>query len=61
MLFRSQTDIFRAGDNLVLSGALTGQNPAGNSGALPANTAQEGTQILGRAVYRVWSDGVSNV
>lgn len=56
-----RTDMFRGGDNLVIGAAVTGQNPSGNNGALPADAAHEGTQILGRAVYRPWSDGVSNV
>ena len=56
-----QMDLFHGGDNFVASVAVTGQNPSGNNGALPANAAQEGTQILGRLVYRPWSDGLSNV
>jgi len=56
-----QADIFRPGDNLLVSGAFTGQQPSGNNPAVPTNTTDEGTQILGRAAYRVWSDGFSNV
>jgi len=55
-----QSDLFRPGDNLVVSGAYTGQMGTA-PGALPDNTTDEGTQILGRVAYRVWSDGFSNV
>ena len=55
-----QADLFRSGDNLVISGAFTGQNATGKNGALPADTSHEGDQILGRLVYRLWSDGISN-
>jgi phosphate-selective porin OprO and OprP len=55
-----QADIFQPGDNLVISGALTAASGAANPpGAFTAT--DEGTQILGRAVYRLWSDGFSNV
>lgn len=55
-----QADLFRPGDNLVVSGAFTGQQPGANP-ATPTNTTDEGTQILGRIAYRLWSDGFSNV
>ena len=54
-----QVDIFRPGDNLVLSTAFTGQPTTPPAGA-PTNTTDEGTQIVGRAAYRFWSDGFSN-
>jgi phosphate-selective porin OprO/OprP len=54
-----QSDIFRPGDNLVLSSAFTGQPTTPPAGA-PTNTTDEGTQIVGRAAYRFWSDGFSN-
>ena len=54
-----QSDIFRTGDNLVLSTAFTGQ-PTTAPGGAPTNTTDEGTQIIGRAAYRFWSDGFSN-
>lgn len=55
-----QADLFYAGDNLVVSAAYTGQMGTA-PGASPDNTTDEGTQILGRVAYRVWSDGFSNV
>ena len=54
-----QQDIFQPGDNLVLSGAFTGQQTPATGGA-GTNTTDEGTQIVGRGVYRFWSDGFSN-
>ncbi|HEX3484671.1 MAG TPA: hypothetical protein VHT51_06395, partial [Micropepsaceae bacterium] len=51
-----QADLFRPGDNLVVSGAFTGQQPGANP-ATPTNTTDEGTQALGRIAYRLWSDG----
>ncbi len=56
-----QADIFRHGDNLVISGAFTGQNPNGRNGAVPADASHEGEEVLGRIAYRLWSDGISNV
>jgi len=55
-----QADLFRAGDNLIVSGAYTGQMATAPNGS-PTNTADEGTQILGRVAYRIWSDGFSNI
>src|SRR5262249_32222124 len=55
-----QADLFRKGDNLVVSGAFTGQNPNGKNGNLPADKSHEGEEILGRIAYRLWSDGVSS-
>jgi phosphate-selective porin OprO/OprP len=55
-----QSDLFYPGDNLVISTAYTGQ-PTTAPGAAPTNTTDEGTQIIGRAAYRVWSDGFSNL
>jgi phosphate-selective porin OprO/OprP len=55
-----QSDLFRPGDNLVVSTAYTGQPTTSPAGA-PTNTTDEGTQIVGRAAYRLWSDGFSNV
>jgi len=54
-----QQDIFNSGDNLVLSTAFTGQPTTPPAGS-PTNTTDEGTQIVGRAAYRFWSDGFSN-
>ncbi len=54
-----QADILRPGDNLVLATAFTGQRTTA-PGASPTNTTDEGTQIVGRAAYRLWSDGFSN-
>jgi phosphate-selective porin OprO/OprP len=51
--------LFRYGDNLILSGAFTGANTATAHAVAP--NGDEQSQILGRAVYRVWSDTFSNV
>jgi phosphate-selective porin OprO/OprP len=48
------------GDNWVLSGAYTGDRVAqGDHTGIPGN--DENTHLLGRAVWRLWSDGVSNL
>jgi len=51
-------DVFRPGDNLVISGAYTGGKTGSNAGH--GNFGDEATQALGRIAYRVWSDGISN-
>ena len=50
-----KTDALMPGDNLMISGAYTGQK-TGNNANNHGN--DEGTQILGRTAYRFWSDGV---
>src|SRR5258708_6022373 len=55
-----QSELFRPGDNLVVSPAYPAGPTPPPAGA-PTNTTDEGTQIVGRAVYRLWSDGFSNV
>ena len=55
-----QADLFTPGDNLVVSTAYTAGPTTPPAGA-PTNITDEGTQIVGRAVYRLWSDGFSNV
>lgn len=52
-----QADIFHPGDNLVISGAFTGQPAATTAN----NIGDEGTNVLGRIAYRLWSDGTGNV
>ena len=54
-----QSDIFYSGDNLVLDIGYTGASGAANPPGAFTNT-DEGTQIIGREVYRFWSDGFSN-
>ena len=54
-----KTDIFRPGDNLIISGAFTGGKTGSNAGH--ANLGDEQTQAFGRVVYRIWSDGISNL
>ena len=54
-----KTDIFMPGDNLIISGAYTGNKTGSNVGH--GNFGDEQTQAFGRVAYRVWSDGVSNV
>ena len=56
-----QLGILRSGDNLVVSGAFTGQNPSSDNTVFPANATYEGTHILGRIAYRLWSDGVTSL
>jgi phosphate-selective porin OprO/OprP len=56
---RYQKDSFlMPGDNLVLNAAFTGAKTGSSSGHGPGGDEQ--TQLLGRASYRFWSDGVSN-
>lgn len=50
---------FRAGDNLVLGGAFTGNQTGSASGH--GNGGDEATNLLAHGSYRVWSDGTSNV
>ncbi len=49
-----KTDFLMPGDHILLSGAFTGQKTGNNSNN---HGNDEGTQILGRAAYRFWSDG----
>ncbi len=49
------------GDNFVLSAAYTGERIGGTHSGLPAVGNDEDTHLLGRAAWRLWSDGVSNV
>ena len=51
------TDQLWGGDNLILSTAFTGQKTGNNSNN---HGGDEGTNWLGRAAYRFWSDGPSN-
>jgi phosphate-selective porin OprO/OprP len=54
-----KTDVLQPGDNLILSGALTGQKMgSAHSGS---SLDDEGTQILGRAAYRLYSDEETNI
>ena len=53
-----KTDIFRPGDNLIISGAFTGAKTGSNAGH--GNFGDEQTQGFGRVAYRIWSDGTSN-
>ena len=55
-----QSDFLRPGDNLVISAAYTAQ-PTTAAGGTPTNTTDEGTQIVSRVAYRLWSDGFSNL
>jgi phosphate-selective porin OprO/OprP len=47
------------GDNFMLSGAYTGERIGADHTGIPGN--DESTYLLGRAAWRLWSDGVSNV
>lgn len=64
-----KSDLLYSGDNLVVSSAFTGQKTGTarttQTGPLPCSSASpctddEGTQWLGRAAYRFWSDGTDN-
>src|SRR5258707_15506013 len=46
-------DSLRPGDNLLVSGALTGQNSFSNNTAFPSNATFDGTKIFGRIAYRL--------
>lgn len=53
-------NVFYNGSNFMFSAAYTGERAAqGDHTGIPGN--DESTYLLGRAAYRVWSDGVSNV
>jgi phosphate-selective porin OprO/OprP len=54
------TDLLRSGDNLVLSAAYTGHVSARTSD-IPDDSTADGTHLLGRVAYRLWSDNLSNV
>lgn len=47
------------GDNLLITGALTGNKTGSSVGH--GNGADEQSQILGRISERIWSDGISNI
>ena len=51
-------DLLYPGDNMIVSGAFTG-NRTGKSSHSATNDEQQA--ILGRLAYRVWSDGDSNI
>src|SRR5690242_12287967 len=51
-------DVFRPGDNLIISGAYTGNRTGSNVGH--GNFCDDQTQAISRIAYRVWSDGISN-
>ena len=63
----SKTDSLWAGDNTAIDIAYTGgktgsaANHASNSGLATPGSGDENSQILGRAVDRFWSDGISNL
>lgn len=48
------TDQFWKGDNIVITGAFTGQR------VNQADTRDESTHVLGRVAWRLWSEGLSN-
>ena len=54
----NRTDSFWAGDNTAIDIALTGGKTG--SAATHGNGGDENVQLLGRAVDRFWSDGISN-
>lgn len=54
-------DALYPGDNWMFSAAFTGERIGGTHSGLPAAGNDEDTHLLGRAAWRLWSDGVSNV
>ena len=55
-----QTDLLRDGDNLMVSGAFTGHIASKRASEFSSDANSDGTHLLGRIAYRLWSDGVSN-
>jgi phosphate-selective porin OprO/OprP len=55
-----QTDLLRSGDNLVVSSAYTGHIASRRDWEISDDANSGGTHLLGRIVYRLWSDGPSN-
>ena len=55
-----QTDLLRDGDNLMVSGAFTGHIASKRASEFSSDGNSDGTHLLGRIAYRLWSDGVSN-
>jgi phosphate-selective porin OprO/OprP len=55
----SQTDTLWPGDNLAFDAAFTGGKTGSAAGH--GNGGDEQSQLLGRAVDRFWSDGISNL
>jgi len=56
-----QTDLLRAGDNLMVSAAYTGHVASRRASEISEDANGGGTHILGRIAYRLWSDGLSNL
>jgi phosphate-selective porin OprO/OprP len=55
----NKQDALWAGDNVALDAAFTGGKTGSAAGH--GNNGDEQSQILGRAVDRLWSDGISNL
>ena len=53
-----RTNLLRAGDNVTISAAFTGH---AQDTDVASGESEGGTYLLGRAAYRLWSDGTSNV
>ena len=56
-----KTDLFRPGDNFSLSGTFSGQTTQNNVSPPTDHGTDEGTQILGRGTYRLYSDSDTNI
>lgn len=58
-----KTDALMAGDNIALSATFSGSRTGTphNSTSVASACCDEGDFVNGRAAYRFWSDGVSNV
>lgn len=53
-------DMFYPGDNVIVSGAYTGDRKEATHKS-SATVDDEGSAVLGRVAYRLWSDGDSNI
>jgi phosphate-selective porin OprO/OprP len=54
-----KADLLMPGDNLIISGAFTGNKTGDQTGH--GTGGDENTQVVGRIAYRLWSDGTSNI
>ena len=55
-----QTDLLRSGDNLMVSAAFTSHVASKRPSEFASDGNSDGTHLLGRIAYRLWSDGMSN-
>ena len=53
--------VFQPSDNVTFSVGYTGQTTQNNASIPTNHGTDEGTQVIGRGTYRLWSDGTSNI